>query len=212
MHFTKKQVIISVGLALVIISCIIFVPAILTAKNEDKAAAELSEIYNDQFVVTKSTVGAVNDDFDITVQSEKSKIVYDFISKDRDYSGEYYAENVNAKVNELVQPIVGEETMVMSNVFQDGLQEEIALEDAKVEKAAVHLLVEQDLTEEMAQQIAHTLKAQFGEIPVAIEAYVVDEEGIFDGIKTEVRNFFQLSKIDADSFIKFKFHEQKFDL
>ena len=126
---------------------------ILTAKNEDKAAAELSEIYNDQFVVTKSTVGAVNDDFDITVQSEKSKIVYDFVSKDRDYSGEYYAENVNVKVNELIQPIVGEETMVMSNVFQDGLQEEIALEDAKVKKAAIHLLVEQDLTVETAPVI-----------------------------------------------------------
>ncbi len=211
MHFTKKQVIISVGLALVIISCIIFVPAVLTAKNEDKAAAELSKIYNDQFVPTKSTVGAINDDFDITVQSEKSKIVYDFVSKDRDYSGEYYAENVNVKVNELIQPIVGEETMVMSNVFQDGLQEEIALEDAKVKKAAIHLLVEQDITVETAQQIADTLKAQFGEIPVAIEAYVVDEEGVFDGIKTEVRNFFQLSKIDADSFIDFKFHKQKFD-
>ena len=101
--------------------------------------------------------------------------------------------------------------MVMSNVFQDGLQEEIALEDAKVKKAAIHLLVEQDLTVETAQQIADTLKAQFGEIPVAIEAYVVDEEGVFDGIKTEVRNFFQLSKIDADSFIDFKFHKQKFD-
>ena len=60
MTFTKKQVIISVFIALVIISCIIFVPAFLSAKNEDNAAAELSDIYNDQFVVTKSTVLPLN--------------------------------------------------------------------------------------------------------------------------------------------------------
>ena len=208
---TKKQVIISVGLAIIIISCIIFVPAVLRAKNEDNAAAELSKIYNDQFVVTKSTAEAISDDFDVTVQSEKSKIVYDFVSKDGEYSGEYYAENVNAKVNELIQPIVGEDNLVMSNVFQDGLKKEITLDEAQVEKATVHILVTEELSEETAQQIADTLKEQFGQIPVSIEAYVVDEEGIFDGIKTEVTNFFQLSKIDAKSFIDFKFHKQTFE-
>ena len=139
------------------------------------------------------------------------KNVYDFVSKDGKYSGEYFAENVNAKVNELIQPIVGEENLVMSNIFQDGLQKEITLDEAQVEKATVHILVTEELSEETAQQIADTLKEQFGQIPVSIEAYVVDEEGIFDGIKTEVTNFFQLSKIDAKSFIDFKFHKQTFE-
>lgn len=210
MNLTKKQVIWTVGIALVIICSIIWIPAVMSAKNEDKAAAKLGEIYNDQFVVTKSTVKAIGDDFDITVQSEKSKIVYDFVSKDGKFSGEYYAENLNAKVNELLQPIVGEETLVMSNVFQDGLQEETTIEDATVEKAAVHLLVDKEIPDETAQNIETTLKAQFGDIPVSIEAYVVDEEGLLDGIETEVKNFFQLSKINADSFKDFKFHVQKF--
>ena len=211
MTFTKKQVIISVFLALVIISCIIFVPAVLSAKNEDNAAAELSDIYNDQFVVTKSTAGAFTKEFEVTVQSEQTKIVYDFDVKDGKYTGEYYAENVNAKVNELIQPIVGEENFVMSNVFQDGLQQDISLDEANVEKATVHILVQEDLTEQTAQQVSDTLKAQFGDIPVAIEAYVVDEERVFEGVKTEVGQFFQLSKINADSFIDFKFHKQTFD-
>ncbi|MGN7477197.1 fucose permease [Solibacillus silvestris] len=211
MNFTKKQVIISVALALIIISCIIFVPAVLTAKNEDNAAAELSEIYNDQFVVTKSTAPAFGDDFEITVQSETSKTVYDFDVKDGEYSGEYFAENINAEVNELIQPIVGERVLVMSNVFQDGLRKEATFEELEVEKATVHLLVDEDLSEEKAQQIADALKAEFGEIAVSVEAYVVDEERVFEGVKTEVSNFFQLSKIDAQSFIDFKFHEQSFE-
>lgn len=211
MNLTKKQVIWIVGLALVIISCIIFIPAYMTHHHEDKAAAELSEIYNDQFVATKSTVGPLSDDFDITVQSEKTNIVYDFVSKDGEYSGEYFAENVNAKVNELLQPIVGEDALVMSNVFQDGLQQEIALQDAKVEKAAVHILISEELTDETAQKIAEALKAQFGDIPVALEAYIVDEAGILEGVITEVSNFFQLSKIDANSFKDFKLHVQKFE-
>jgi hypothetical protein len=211
MNLTKKQVIWIVGLALVIISCIIFIPAYMAHHHEDTAAEELSELYNDQFVVTKSTVGALSDDFDITVQSENTKIVYDFVSKDGEYSGEYFAENVNAKVNELLQPIVGEDALVMSNVFQDGLQQDISLQDAKVEKAVIHLIIPQQLTDETAQKIAEVLKQQFGEISVAIEAYVVDEEGIFEGITTEVSNFFQLSKINSDSFKDFKFHTQNFD-
>ncbi|MCH7320796.1 fucose permease [Solibacillus sp. MA9] len=211
MNFTKKQVFISVFLALVIISCIIFVPAVLSAKNEDNAAAELSEIYNDQFAVTKSTAGAFKKEFEVTVQSEKSKIVYDFDVNDGEYKGEYYAENVNSKVNELLQPIVGVESLVMSNVFQDGLQQDITLDEANVENATVHILVEEDLSEETAQQAANTLKAQFGDIPVLIEVYVVDEESIFEGIKTEVGQFFQLSKINAESFIDFKFHKQTFN-
>lgn len=211
MNFTKKQVIISVFIALVIISCIIFVPAVLSAKNEDNAAAELSERYNDQFVVAKSTAGAFKKEFEVTVQSEKTKIVYDFKVNDGEYSGEYYAENVNAKVNELLQPIVGEESLVMSNVFQDGLQKDIPLEEATVEKATVHLLVLGDLAEETAQQAADALKAQFGDIPVAIETYVVEDERVFEGVKTEVGQFFQLSKINAESFIDFKFHKQTFE-
>lgn len=211
MNLTKKQVIWIIGIALVIICSIIWIPAVIANKHEDEAAAELSKIYQDQFVVTKSTIGAFSDDFDITVQSEKTNIVYDFVSKDGEYSGEYFAENVNAKVNELLKPIVGENALVMANVFQDGLQQEIALQDAKVEKAAVHVLVSKELTDETAKKMAEALKAQFGDIPVALEAYVVDEEGILDGVITEVSNFFQLSKIDADSFKKFKFHVQKFD-
>ena len=210
MNFTKKQVIITVAIALVIISCIIFVPAVLTAKNEDNAAAELSDIYNDQFVVTKSTAPAIGDDFEITVQSEATKTVYDFEVKDGEYFGEYFAENVNIQVNELIQPIVGEDILVMSNVFQDGLKEEATLEEINVEKATVHLVVDENITDETAKNIADTLKAQFGEIPVTIEAYVVDEERVFEGVKIEVGNFFQLSKINGQSFIDFKFHEQSF--
>ncbi|AMO84548.1 fucose permease [Solibacillus sp. FSL W7-1472] len=211
MHLTKKQIFIIVGLALIIISCVIFIPAVLSAKNEDNAAAELSEIYNDQFVVTKSTAPAIGDDFEVTVQSETSKTVYDFDVKDGKYFGEYYGENVNMQVNELIQPIVGEEILVMSNVFQKDLEEETALEDVKAEKATVHLLVDEEISEATAQQIADALKSQFGEIPVTVEAYVVDEERVFEGVKTEVLNFFQLSKINGKSFVDFKFHEQSFE-
>ena len=211
MHLTKKQIFIIVGLALIIISCVIFIPAVLSAKNEDNAAAELSEIYNDQFVVTKSTAPAIGDDFEVTVQSETSKTVYDFEVKDGKYFGEYYGENVNMQVNELIQPIVGEEILVMSNVFQKGLEEETALENVKADKATVHLLVDAEVSEATAQQIADAVKAQFGEIPVTVEAYVVDEERVFEGVKTEVLNFFQLSKINGKSFVDFKFHEQSFE-
>lgn len=211
MNLTKKQIFIIVGLALIIISCVIFIPAVLSAKNEDNAAAELSEIYNDQFVVTKSTAPAIGDDFEVTVQSETSKTVYDFEVKDGKYFGEYYGENVNMQVNELIQPIVGEEILVMSNVFQKGLEEETGLENVKADKATVHLLVDAEVSEETAQQIADAVKAQFGEIPVTVEAYVVDEERVFKGVKTEVLNFFQLSKINGKSFVDFKFHEQSFD-
>lgn len=211
MNLTKKQIFIIVGLALIIISCVIFIPAVLSAKNEDNAAAELSEIYNDQFVVTKSTAPAIGDDFEVTVQSETSKTVYDFEVKDGKYFGEYYGENVNMQVNELIQPIVGEEILVMSNVFQKGLEEETALENVKADKATVHLLVDAEVSEETAQQIADAVKAQFGEIPVTVEAYVVDEERVFEGVKTEVLNFFQLSKINGKSFVDFKFHEQSFE-
>ena len=211
MNLTKKQIFIIVGLALIIISCVIFIPAVLSAKNEDNAAAELSEIYNDQFVVTKSTAPAIGDDFEVTVQSETSKTVYDFEVKDGKYFGEYYGENVNMQVNELIQPIVGEEILVMSNVFQKGLEEETALENVKADKATVHLLVDAEVSEATAQQIADAVKAQFGEIPVTVEAYVVDEERVFEGVKTEVLNFFQLSKINGKSFVDFKFHEQSFE-
>lgn len=210
MNLTKKQIFIIVGLALIIISCVIFIPAVLSAKNEDNAAAELSEIYNDQFVVTKSTAPAIGDDFEVTVQSETSKTVYDFEVKDGKYFGEYFGENVNMQVNELIQPIVGEEILVMSNVFQKGLEEETALENVKADKATVHLLVDAEVSEATAQQIADAVKAQFGEIPVTVEAYVVDEERVFEGVKTEVLNFFQLSKINGKSFVDFKFHEQSF--
>ncbi|MBM7665021.1 uncharacterized protein with FMN-binding domain [Solibacillus kalamii] len=211
MHLTKKQIFIIVGLALIIISCVIFIPAVLSAKNEDNAAAELSEIYNDQFVVTKSTAPAIGDDFEVTVQSETSKTVYDFDVKDGKYFGEYYGENVNMQINELIQPIVGEEILVMSNVFQKDLEDETVLEDVKAEKATVHLLVDEEISEATAQQIADALKSQFGEIPVTVEAYVVDEERVFEGVKTEVLNFFQLSKINGKSFVDFKFHEQSFE-
>ncbi|MER2036562.1 MAG: fucose permease [Solibacillus sp.] len=209
MNFTKKQVIITVAAALVIISAIIFLPAVFKANKEDNAAAQLSEIYNDQFVVTKSTVSTFGDEFEITVQSEDTKIVYDFDVQGESYEGEYYAENVNAKVSDLVQPLVPD-ALVMSNVHLQGLTEEISLEEADVQKATIRLLNLNELTDEVAQEIAQTLKNQFGEIPVQIDVFVVDQERVFDGVKFEVENYFQLSKIKSESFIDFKFHEQNF--
>jgi hypothetical protein len=209
MNLTKKQVIISVAAALIIISAIIFLPAVLKANKEDNAAAQLSEIYNDQFVVTKSTVSTFGDDFEITVQSEDTKIVYDFNVQGESYTGEYYSENVNAKVSSLIQPLVPD-ALVMSNVYLEGLTEEITLEEADVQKATIRLLISNNLSDEIAKEIGQTVKNQFGDIPVQLDVFVVDQERVFEGVKTEVENFFQLSKINAESFIDFKFHEQNF--
>ncbi|MEG0440635.1 MAG: fucose permease, partial [Solibacillus sp.] len=74
MTFTKKQVIISTSIVLVIIASIIFFPAHFAASKEDRAAEQLSELYQDNFVVAKSTASMFGNEFDLTVQSTDSKI------------------------------------------------------------------------------------------------------------------------------------------
>lgn len=209
MTFTKKQVIISTSIVLVIISLIIFLPAHFGASKEDRAAEQLSEIYQEDFVVAKSTVSVFSDEFDLTVQSTDSKIVYDFHVQGDQFTGNYYEENINVEINELLKPQIN--GLVMTNAQMEPLTKPSSYKDAKIENLKVGIILPKPLTENDAAAMAQFLKAEVADVPVQVETYVVENERIYEGLTFEVMQFFPLSSITAKSFGDIAFDIQQFD-
>ncbi|MEG0472339.1 MAG: fucose permease [Solibacillus sp.] len=209
MTFTKKQVIISTSIVLVIISLIIFLPAVITSSKEDQAAEKLSNMYQEDFVVAKSTASIFSSNFDLTVQSNDSKIVYDFNVQDDQFTGNYYEENINVEINELLKPQLN--GLVMTDAQMESLTKPSSYKDAKIESLKVGIILPKPLSENDAAAIAQFLKAEVADVPVQFETYVVENERIYEGLTFEVMQFFPLSSINSKSFGDIAFDIQQFE-
>lgn len=209
MTFTRKQVVISTSIVLAIIAIIVFVPAFIASSKEDQATEKLSDLYQEDFVMAKSTASIFSSNFDLTVQSNGSKIVYDFDVQDDQYTGKYYEENVNVQINELLKQQV--DGLVMTDAQMGPLMESSTYKEVEIDHITVRMILPKSLAEKDAAEIAQTLKTEVADVPVQVETFVVEDERDYEGVSYEVTHFFQLSSITAKSFGDIAFDIQQFN-
>lgn len=209
MTFTRKQVVISTSIVLAILAIIVFVPAFIASSKENQATEKLSDLYQENFVMAKSTASIFSSNFDLTVQSNDSKIVYDFKVQDDQFTGKYYEENINVQINELLKQQV--DGLVMTDARMKPLTENSTYKEATIDNITVRMILPKSLTENAAAEIAQTLKAEVADVPVLVETFVVEDERDYEGVSYEVIQFFQLSSITAKSFGDIAFDTQQFN-
>ncbi|ATP39213.1 fucose permease [Solibacillus sp. R5-41] len=209
MTFTKKQVVISTSIVLAIIAIIVFIPALITSSKEDQAAEKLSNMYQENFIVAKSTASIFSDNFELTVQSKDSKIVYDFNVQDDKFIGNYYEENINVQINDLLKQQMN--GLVMTNAQIEPLTKPSTYKDVTIESLTVRMILPEPLSEKDAATIAQTLKTEVADVSVKLETFVVEDERDYEGVSYEVIQFFQLSAITAKSFGDIAFDTQQFE-
>lgn len=209
MTFTRKQFVISTSIVLAILAIIVFVPAYIASSKEKQATEKLSDLYQEDFVMAKSTASIFSSNFELTVQSNDSNIVYDFEVQGDQFTGKYYEENVNVQINELLNQQV--DGLVMTNAQIEPLTKPSTYKEAIIENITVRMIVPKPLTENAAAEIAQTLKAEVADVPVQVETFVVEDERDYEGVSFEVIHFFQLSSITAKSFGDIAFEMQQFD-
>lgn len=208
MTFTRKQVVMSTSVVLAILAIIVFLPAFIASSKEDQAAEILSDRYQEDFVVTQSTASIFSSNFDLTVQSKDSKIVYNFEVQGDQYTGKYYEENINMQINELLKQQVN--GLVMTDAQIGPLTKPSSYKDTTIKSLMVRMIVQEPLNEQDATMMAEILKMNVADIPIQFEAFVVEDERDYEGVSYEVIQFFQLSTITAKSFGDIAFDTQKF--
>lgn len=210
MTMYRKTIVIGLLVALAVISLLVFVPAKLADGKEQKAAHVLETAFAETFAVTKSNAlqQLFSDAFTISVQSENSLVVYDFTMQGQQFAGDYYSEQLHVEVARLVGGQV--DGLVLAKADVSGLTEPVALADAQVTSVRLMLLVEEPLLESKAQQLADTVKASLGDVPVQLDVVVIDDEEAFAGVTYEIEHFFQQSSITKESFDGIEFEEQQF--
>ncbi|MEG0385937.1 MAG: fucose permease [Solibacillus sp.] len=209
MTFTRKQVVTSTSIVLAILAIIVFVPAFIASSKEDLATEKLSDLYQEDFVMAKSTASIFSSNFDLTVQSNDSKIVYDFKVQDDQISGKYYEENINVQINELLKQQVN--GLVMTNAQMEPLTKPSTYKEAVIESLTVGIILPEPLAEQEAAMVAQFLKDELADVPVQVETFVVEDERDYEGVSYEVTQFFQLSSITAKSFGDIAFDTQQFN-
>ncbi|MEK4424291.1 fucose permease [Solibacillus sp. FSL K6-1523] len=209
MTFTRKQVVMSTSIVLAILAIIVFVPAFIASSKEDQATEKLSELYQEDFVMAKSTASIFSSNFELTVQSNGSEIVYDFDVQEDKFTGKYYEENINVQINELLKQQI--DGLVMTDAQMQPLTENSTYKEVNLENITVRMILPKSLTENAAAEIARTLKAEVADVPVQVETFVVEDERDYEGVSYEVIQFFQLSSITAKSFGDIAFDQQKFE-
>lgn len=210
MMISRKKIVMGVVMILAAITALVFIPAKIADNREQEIAVALADTYDDEFLVTKSTVlkNLFSTNFDITVQSVETANVYDFTVQAEAVIGDYYAEQLHIEVGELIAGDVPGLVLAKTNVT--GLAEQTALAQADISTVQLLLIVQKALTDVEANKLAEKLQAELGDIELTMTALVVAETAAFEGVMYEVSQFFQRSSITKESFDELAFDEQVF--
>ncbi len=205
----KKTIIILGGSLLLIIIAMILVPAMVSYNKEENAAQELSELYDEEFVITKSTASDhfFGGAFDVTVQSLNTEGTYDFVINEDEYTGNYHGENVNIEINKLLEQRVDGLVMTNSHIEAD---EAISYQEAGIEQLDIRMLVNEAVPTATLDDMAALLKEKLGNVAINFEVFIVEDEEIYNGVVKEVSMYFQLSDITQDSFEDFPFEVEQY--
>ena len=207
---TRGKIILSASLVLICILGVILT-LILTASNkEDDAIHTLNEMYDEDFIVAKSTTGnnPFNKNFTLTVQSLNTNALYDFEIKDEAITGDYYAENVNIELNKLIEQRI--DGLAMTNAHVEGLTEALSFKEATIETIDILLITNEAVTDEKADEIANLIKKEIGEVSINLDVLVVKDNSDYNGVIAEVKSYFQLSTVNLNSFENLDYEHQTF--
>ena len=195
----RKTVLILGAILLILAVVIILLPALVSSSKENNAIDILNERYNEDFAMAKSTATNVffGGAFDLTAQSLKTDIAYDFVVDGDNVTGNYYGENVNIELNELLEQHV--DGLVMTNAHIE-TSEPISYKDADIEHVDLKVMTNGAMTVEKVEELVNVLKAELGDVTIELENLIIEEKEIYDGVIQEVAMYFQLSTITAESF------------
>ena len=207
---TRGKIILSASLILVCIFSVILTLIFTAFNKEEDAIHTLNEMYDEDFIVAKSTISKnpFNKDFSLSVQSLNTNAVYDFEIKDGTITGDYYAENVNIELNKLIEQRI--DGLAMTNAHLEGLTEEISFKEASIETIDILIITNEALTNNKADEIANLIKKEIGEVSMNLDILVVKDGNDFNGVIKEVENYFQLSTVNLNSFENLDFEHQTF--
>lgn len=207
---TRRKIILSASLVLICIVGVILTLA-LTASNKEKDAIHtLNAMYNEDFIVAKSTTGnnPFNKNFTLTVRSLNTNALYDFDIKGDTITGNYYAENVNIELNKLIEQRI--DGLAMANAHVDELTEAVSFKEAAITTIDVLLITNEAVTDEKADEIANLIKKEIGEVSINLDVLVVKDDSDFNGVIAEVEAYFQLSTVELNSFENLDYEHQTF--
>jgi len=207
---TRRKIILSASLVLICIVGVILTLALTASNKEEDAIHILNEMYNEDFIVAKSTVGnnPFNKNFTLTVRSLNTNALYDFEIKDGAITGDYYAENVNIELNKLIEQRI--DGLAMTNTHVEGLTEAVSFKEAAIKTIDVLLITNKVVTDDKADEIANLIKKDIGEVSINLDVLVVKDDSDFNGVIAEIETYFQLSTVKLDSFENLDYEHQNF--
>jgi len=207
---TRRKIILSASLVLICIVGVILTLALTASNKEEDAIHILNEMYNEDFIVAKSTVGnnPFNKNFTLTVRSLNTNALYDFEIKDGAITGDYYAENVNIELNKLIEQRI--DGLAMTNAHVEGLTEAVSFKEAAIKTIDVLLITNKVVTDDKADEIANLIKKDIGEVSINLDVLVVKDDSDFNGVIAEIETYFQLSTVKLDSFENLDYEHQNF--
>ena len=206
----RRKIILSASLVLICIVGVILTLALTASNKEEDAIHILNEMYNEDFIVAKSTTGnnPFNKNFTLTVRSLNTNALYDFEIKDGAITGDYYAENVNIELNKLIEQRI--DGLAMTNAHVEGLTEAVSFKEAAIKTIDVLLITNKVVTDDKADEIANLIKKDIGEVSINLDVLVVKDDSDFNGVIAEVEAYFQLSTVKLDSFENLDYEHQNF--
>ncbi len=207
---TRRKIILSASLVLICIVGVILTLALTASNKEEDAIHILNEMYNEDFIVAKSTVGnnPFNKNFTLTVRSLNTNALYDFEIKDGAITGDYYAENVNIELNKLIEQRI--DGLAMTNAHVEGLTEAVSFKEAAIKTIDVLLITNKAVTDDKADEIANLIKKDIGEVSINLDVLVVKDDSDFNGVIAEIEAYFQLSTVKLNSFENLDYEHQNF--
>lgn len=209
MNISRNQAVISACVVLAIILLGAFIAAKMTDNKEQEVAKTITEMYQEEFIAVNSTASLMSNIFDVTVQSEQTKNVYNFHVAGDSIQGNYYNENVNMELNKLIESTT--KSFAMVNAKMDKLDQPATISEAGIQEISAIIIAPKEMEEATANEIAEAIRKETGPIPIQFEILIVENETDYNGVTFEIKNYFQRSSVTKSSFGDLKYEEQVFE-
>lgn len=209
MNISRNQAVIWASVVLGLILLGTFTAAKMTDDKEKSYAEKISDMYNEEFIPVNSNASLFGNKFDLTVQSGKTKNVYQFQIDDEQIEGNYYVENVNLELNKIIEDV--SDSFAMTKASTPKYDQPISAQEAEIEAIEVLLITKKTLKETKAKEIAEKLKAVAGDVPIVLEVIAVENEADYNGVTYEIENYFERSSVTKSSFESLDYKDQTFE-
>lgn len=196
-----------VGIFLVIYIAMVF----MNSAKVNGLVAQINQEYNDDFTIVYSEMGNVftDNDYDFSVKSNQTGIIYELENANSAVSGSYYLENVTNEINKMIETVLDDSSYALASIQPIEINEATALEAINVTNLVVKVLTDEVATKNTMPNVRTAMQEAFPTAVITLELFEMNA-AMMKEVRANVLSIKQRSLVTEDDLSPYQFEKNNY--